>query len=316
MLHQFEHACTKKSRYVFEEINIQQRCVLLEIVHTTVDSSGDIQPNIALKHELISTESEKESGVNKRKSGPKLSRSECGRWTFKINRALICACIIMMLFSGASFSYFPDSSFLVLADSLFSLDSDSQQTRLAVKKDNHKYYMVTTCKTIQCPKDSIVRALQDIRSYHNYFSFMKESDFVSGENSQDSIALFEAGVLWYRAYYFGRISAEFPEDSTWCFLRCGNANQKECKDAWRKDIGGLIKIGFHDMEIFWKIEDRGNGISRISLTTSQSPAVWIPQWLMEIGAKNIFPGMLRDIEKHLKNNSQNITKVKKRTYSN
>jgi hypothetical protein len=122
---------------------------------------------------------------------------------------------------------------------------------------------------------------------------MKESGFVPGK---DSIALFEAGVLWYRAYYFGKISEEYSADSTLCILHCGNANQKKCKKTWRKEIGGLIRIGFHYMEIFWKIENRGEGKSRISLTTSQAPAVWIPQWLMEIGAKKIFPGMLRDIE--------------------
>ena len=152
------------------------------------------------------------------------------------------------------FGYFPDTAFLHYSDSLFALHSDSQLTRLVVAKENHKYYMLTTCKTIQCPGESILKALQGIDSYHNYFGFIRESGFVS---RKDSIALFEAGILWYRAYYFGRISEEFSVDSSTCILRCGNANQKDCKEAWRKEIGGLIKIGFHDMEIFWKIEDRG-----------------------------------------------------------
>jgi hypothetical protein len=158
--------------------------------------------------------------------------------------------------------------------------------------------MVTTCKTVQCSARTLINRLQDIDSYGKYFKFMKEAGFVS---KQDSIALFEAGVLWYRAYYFGKISDEYSEDSTICILRCGNANQKECKKAWTKEIGGLIKIGFHKMDISWKIEDKGEGKSRISLTTSQAPAVWIPQWLMKIAVKKIFPGMLRDIEDYIRN---------------
>lgn len=207
---------------------------------------------------------------------------------------------LLVLFSKQStvFAYFPDSRFLGIADSLFELNSDSQQTAISVKKDDHKYYMVTTCKTVNCSASNLIKKLQDINSYGKYFGFMKEAEFVSEE---DSLALFEAGVLWYRAYYFGKISEEYSEDSTICILRCGNANQKDCKKAWKKEIGGLIKIGFHEMEIFWKIEDRGEGKSRISLTTSQAPAVWIPQRLMEIGAKQIFPGMLRDIEEYVLN---------------
>ncbi len=127
------------------------------------------------------------------------------------------------------------------------------------------------------------------------FNYIKNSRFLYDSLKNDSVALFEPGVLYYRAYYFGKISAQFNNDSTLCKLFCGNADQKFYKKEWSKQIGGLIKIGFFEMDIYWALQKLGDKKTRISLTTSQSPKIWIPQWLVEIAPKSIFPGMLRDL---------------------
>jgi len=211
--------------------------------------------------------------------------------------------IISVLFSiRAGFSEFRDSSFLRYADSLFQCTDTSQQTFLKIFKEGQTFYQLTTCKTLSQPYEKVVTALQDIPSYKKYFKFMKNSRFLYDSNPMDTVALFEPGVLYYRAYYFGKISEEFNNDSTRCTLYCGNADQKRYKKEWSKQIGGLIKIGFNEMDIYWRLQRLANNKTRISLTTSQSPKIWIPQWLMEIASKNIFPGMLRELVTYLQCN--------------
>jgi ribosome-associated toxin RatA of RatAB toxin-antitoxin module len=207
---------------------------------------------------------------------------------------------IALVLIRLSFSAFHDNSFTRLADSLFQLSDTTQKTLLKVHKDYYKFYQVTTCKTINQPFMKLIKVLQDVESYHTYFGFMKRSRFLYDSITRDSVALFEPGVLYYRAYYFGKISDTFNSDSTKCILYCGNADQKKYKHLWSKQIGGLIKIGFHEMDIYWTIQKLSNDCTRISLTTSQAPAIWIPQWLMEIAVKGIFPGMLQDLEEYMK----------------
>jgi len=219
-----------------------------------------------------------------------------------MNVLLKAAIISGLIFIRSGFSEFHDSTFLKYADSLFQCPDTSQQTFLKIFKNGHTFYQLTTCKTINQPFGKIVRALQDVSSYKKYFKFMKNSHLLYDSLINDSIALFEPGVLYYRAYYFGRISEEFNYDSTLCKLFCGNADQKYYKKEWSKQIGGLIKIGFNEMDIYWTLQKLGDSTTRISLTTSQSPKIWIPQWLMEIASKGIFPGMLRDLVAYLECN--------------
>lgn len=209
--------------------------------------------------------------------------------------------IISVLFLFRSgFSEFHDSAFIKYADSLFHCSDTSQKTFLKIFEERHTFYQLTTCKIINRPYEKVVTALQDVPSYRKYFKFMKNSRFLYDSLKKDSVALFEPGVLYYRAYYFGKIFAEFSNDSTLCKLYCGDADQKLYKKEWAKQIGGLIKIGFNEMDIYWTLQKLANNKTRISLTTSQSPKVWIPQWLMQIASKSIFPGMLRDLEAYLK----------------
>jgi hypothetical protein len=218
----------------------------------------------------------------------------------QMNNFFITATLSVIFFFRSGFSEFHDSVFIRYADSLFKVSDTFQQTYLKVVKYGHTYYQLTTCKTINQPYQKVIDALQDVTSYKKYFKFMKGSRFLYDSAKNDSVALFEPGVLYYRAYYFGKIAADFNTDSTKCILYCGNADQKRYKKLWSKQIGGLIKIGFYEMDIYWTLQKLTDNKIRISLTTSQAPGIWIPQWLMEIASKGIFPGMLRDLEAYLK----------------
>lgn len=212
-----------------------------------------------------------------------------------MNNLFVTTVVSVLFLFKSGFSEFHDSVFIRYADSLFNVSDTSQQTYLKTIKYGQTYYQLTTCKTINAPYHKVLCALQDVSSYKKYFKFMKSSRFLYDSTKKDSVALFEPGVLYYRAYYFGKISADFNTDSTKCILYCGNADQKRYKKLWSKQIGGLIKIGFDEMDIYWTLQKITNNRTRISLTTSQAPGIWIPQWLMEIASKGIFPGMLREL---------------------
>jgi hypothetical protein len=168
-----------------------------------------------------------------------------------------------------------------------------------IVRREHKYFLVTTCKTLPVHFNQVIKSLEEIKSYKDYFKFMKRSEFVNTESLGDSVALFEAGIAFYVSWYVGKISQLFSKDSTECRLICGNVDQRVFKDEWEGKIRGFIKIRSHDVYMEWRIRDEGDSTTRVSLTVAQAPVVYIPKWLLRIAAKNIFPEMLRELEKVL-----------------
>ena len=193
----------------------------------------------------------------------------------------------------------PDRLFISYADSLFNLDGSGQKMYVKIVRGKHKYFLVTTCKTLPVHYGQVIKYLKEINSYKDYFKFMKRSEFVNAESLGDSVALFEAGIAFYVSWYVGKISHLFSKDSTECRLICGNVDQRTFKDEWEGKIRGFIKIRSHDVYMEWRVRDEGDSTTRVSLTVAQAPVVYIPKWLLRIAAKNIFPEMLRELEKVL-----------------
>jgi hypothetical protein len=224
-----------------------------------------------------------------------------------------CAVITAALFCE-SFGYFPDSSFLPLADSLFAEKTDTQLTvlrvkkvikpkALRVKKETHTYFMVTTCKTIEQPISTIVNKLRNTKSYPDYFSFITRANEIDNEGGNDPVSMFVGGYGIYRIYFFGKIREEMAGDSTRYRVFCGNVEQKKYRKAWKKKVRGMVKIGSYDTDIFWTVEKRGASSSRVSLTASQSFTTRTPNWMVSIGTNKIFRGMLKDLETYLVKNN-------------
>ena len=191
---------------------------------------------------------------------------------------------------------FPDTTFPFCVDSLFNLSSDEQQTEVRIYRDRYTWFLVTTCKTMTVTYREVVDALEDITSYKEYFRFMKRSEFVDYKEVADSVALFEAGVAFYVAWYAGQISHVERTDRKECRLICGGMDQRLFRKEWKGNIGGIIRIGSHGVYLEWRIRDLGDGKTRVALTVSQAPAVYIPRWLLKIASRSIFPGMLRELE--------------------
>jgi len=227
---------------------------------------------------------------------------------------LLVAQLIIIICSKNISAMIPDRSFIEYADSLFNSDSSGQKTYVKIVHNVHKYFLVTTCTTIPVPYSNVIKSLEDINSYKDYFKFMKRSEFVSAESLGDSIALFEAGIALYISWYAGKISQRFSSDRTECRLICGNIDQRVFKDEWEGKITGFIKIRSHDVYMEWRIRDEGDRKTKISLTVAQAPVVYIPKWLLRIAAKNIFPGMLRELEEVLVEKNQQAEISKKNVY--
>ncbi len=231
-----------------------------------------------------------------------------------LRQNFICCAVITAVLFCESFGYFPDSSFLPLADSLFAEKTDTQLTvlrvkkvikpkALRVKKETHTYFMVTTCKTIEQPISTIVSKLRNTKSYPDYFSFITKANEIDNEKSDNPVSMFVGGYGIYRIYFFGKIREEMSGDSTRYRVFCGDVEQKLYKKAWRKKVKGMVKIGSYDTDIFWTVEKRGESSSRVSLTASQSFTTRTPNWMVSIGTNKIFRGMLKDLEKYLTKNN-------------
>jgi hypothetical protein len=214
-------------------------------------------------------------------------------------RKNLCRVLFLaVLCSFDSFGYFPDSSFLPYADSLFSLDTDEQLTARRRKKDVHTYFMVTTCKTINQPFSLVVSKLREFKSYPEYFTFIMKTTEVEAKRA-DPATMFVGRYGIYRVYFFGKIREEYTPDSSRYRIFCGGVEQKKYRKAWRKKVRGLIKIGSHDVDIFWTVEKRDDSSCRVSLTASQAFTTKIPNWMVSIGTNRVFKGMLKDLEKYL-----------------
>jgi hypothetical protein len=116
----------------------------------------------------------------------------------------------------------------------------------------------------------------------------------------DSVAYFEVGVAFYVAWYAGYITKDSPGEKGECRFICGNLDQRVFKNKWDGRTGGLVRIRSHYVYLEWHLRDIGNGRTRISLSAIQAPAVYIPGWLLRIGAGNIFPGMVSELERYIK----------------
>jgi hypothetical protein len=208
--------------------------------------------------------------------------------------------LIVIILSIEAFGYFPDSSFLPYADSLFRLDTDTQLTARRIKKEKHTYFMVTTCKTIAAPMASVANTVRHIGSYPDYFTFITKADRIANKTTPtDSVTMFVGGYGLYRVYFFGKIRDEYTADSSRYRIFCGDVEQKQYRKAWKKKVRGLIKIGSHDVDIFWTAEKRSDSTTRVSLTASQAFTTPIANWMISIGTNRIFRGMLKDLEKYL-----------------
>jgi hypothetical protein len=209
--------------------------------------------------------------------------------------------LVIMLLSLESAAYFPDSTFMPHADSLFAQTSDTQLTSLRVKKEQHTYFMVTTCKTIPQPFSTITGRLEKVDAYPDYFSFITR--VVDVNEGDGPVKMLVGGYGLYRIYFFGKIRSEVSADSSRYRVFCSNVDQKKYRKAWRKRVRGMIKIGSYSTDIFWTVEKRGDSTCRVSLTASQAFTTRTPNWMVSIGTNKIFKGMLKDLEKYLLNNA-------------
>ncbi len=210
---------------------------------------------------------------------------------------IIQVSLFAAVFCPEAFGHFPDSSFPAYADSVFAHGPDTQITVRRIREDVHTYFMVTTCKTVGEPFSSVVGKLRNYRAYPEYFSFIMKT--VEVENKDGDVTMFVGRYGLYRVYFFGKIREEWSGDSGRFRIHCGDVDQKRFRKTWRKRIKGLIKIGSHDVDIYWTAEKRDENSTRLSLTASQAFTTRIPNWMVSIGTNRIFRGMLKDIELYL-----------------
>ncbi|MBN1308928.1 MAG: hypothetical protein JXA18_13480 [Chitinispirillaceae bacterium] len=227
-----------------------------------------------------------------------------------LKRMILHLSLFIVTIVFKSFGYFPDASFLPFADSLFALESDTQVTSLRVKKvvkpkalrvrkKTYTYFMVTTCKTIHQPFSAVIDKVRSTDLYPEYFSFITKAVLINEGKDEGPVTMFIGAYGLYRVYFFGKIREEYSADSSHYKVFCGDVEQKKYRKSWRKRVRGMIKIGSHDVDIFWTVEKRGESSCRVSLTASQSFATRIPNWMVSIGTNKIFRGMLKDLEKYL-----------------
>jgi len=219
---------------------------------------------------------------------------------------LIGVMVAVSCFEGAA--YFPDSTFPGFADSLFETNSDSQLTAIRIKKEKRTYFlkkekrtyfMVTSCKTVSHPFEEVVDVVRRTGEYPSCFTFISKADVVENSKSRDSVTMFVGVYGLYRVYFFGKVSDQYSEDSAWYRVRCGESNQRPYRKAWKRRVRGLIKIGSHDVDIYWTVRKLDDSSCRVSLTASQSFRAKIPNWMVSIGTNKIFRGMIKDLDTYL-----------------
>lgn len=206
--------------------------------------------------------------------------------------------VLLLVFSSMCVARVVDSAFIPFVDSLFELYDSEQITCIRNVKDEHTFYLSYTCKTIEFSIDEIKHIIDFIGDYNGDFKHILQAElYYDTLNGRiDTSAFFVMGVPFAVSWFKGKRHARFSKDSTDYIVSLINNKADTVSNIWKKNVKGFIKVGFHEVDMFFKIRQLDERRCRVALYASVAPTIWVPKWLFKVASKKVFPGMLTDME--------------------
>ena len=184
-------------------------------------------------------------------------------------------------------------------DSLFAdTGSGQQETFVEVIKERSTIYYAATVKTFECPMAEVRKLVENVESYYLVNSFVKKSEKISSA-IDTSAYLIVMGIGFVRSWFLCNIDSVRTTESGVYTLYVNKNKTPKTNEIVRKEERGALTVEYYEFSIYWKLQDLGNDRTRVALIACVNPKIWIPQWLVKVTSKVIYPSMLRDFEKYL-----------------
>lgn len=172
------------------------------------------------------------------------------------------------------------------------------------EKGDRQYY-TAAFRTLKYDSARINRALLNFEEYEEIFSSLDNVKKIRR-------CVEEEGGCWYfelKAFPFRYASIVTPvvNGGVDCSsdLLFNQVEDSELIDKYRKDKNDFFLIKDRGLSICFIIIKIDEQHSRVGVVITSKPDVSIPPWLFKLGTRNIVPGILSDLEKYLKEQSEN-----------
>lgn len=194
-----------------------------------------------------------------------------------------------------------DSTFMRLADSLFTVPNEKHLTEVTHTRGKTVTYRSVTVKTIPRPVSEVAEVLYDLGNYPDVFDYMRQCEWITypADSNSTGTVFISMGVWIAVSWFICDAYRELPEDTRDVFMYAMQNKDSTMEETHRKRVKGMFKVGYHDFRMWFHLRDLGDEKTRIALVAIVRPRKWIPAWLFRIVSKRVFPGMLTNIEEHL-----------------
>jgi hypothetical protein len=190
-----------------------------------------------------------------------------------------------------------------ICDSILALNVDKQVTLVEVTKTKPIYVYAITCKTLSFPLESIRNVLCDLDQY-KFISMIKRIDSLGLEpgGSQRPVYFMEATVSFLAAaLYVGYFDTSGIDPQSGCDIRSEHYVDSTLYRKCRERVNALMKIEPRDYLIGWRLRSIDKSTTRVELISHLSLNMWVPDWLYNLAARHLYPGIIQDLEKYMQN---------------
>jgi hypothetical protein len=211
--------------------------------------------------------------------------------------------LVIALAAGISYSAGTTAEYPLRAvgDSILALSDDGQITRVEVTRSKPIYVYAVTGKTVSFPLEVVRKVVCDMDQY-TFSHIMTRIDFLCLEpaGSRRPVYFVEVGGSFMAAaLYLGVFDSSGIDPRSGSAIRfehyADSALYKKCRSA----IKAMIKVEPRDFSLGWRLRSINQTTTRVALISRLSLNMWIPQWLYNLTAKFLYPGVVQDLEKYL-----------------
>jgi hypothetical protein len=189
-----------------------------------------------------------------------------------------------------------------VCDSILALNADEQITRVYVSNSKPIYVYAVTCKNLSFPLEAVRLVLCDLDQY-NFSSIMTRIDSLCLEpaRSRRPVYFIEvAGSFMAAALYMGVFDTSGIDPQSGSDIRFEHYTDSTLDKKCREKAKALIKIEPRDFLIGWRLRSIDRTTTRVELISRLSLNLWVPQWLYNLTAKFLYPGVVKDLEKYMR----------------
>jgi hypothetical protein len=194
-----------------------------------------------------------------------------------------------------------NSSFQQKCDSILYLKTNKTVTYVSISQNKPVYVFAVTCKTLPFSLNKIENILKRVDNY-TFMSLITKIRCIGQMDSmqQRNVYFLEAsGNFIAKAWYIGTFNDTAVDKISDYSVSLNHYSDTVLDKQCRDEVKALIKIDYRDFLIRWRLKKITQDSTNVELVSYLSLNMWIPNWLFDLTAKLLYPGVLKDLEKAL-----------------